>query len=82
MSTANSRMKRVAAFSRRIMDYLHRHPDASDTLEGIAAWWLDQQHIEQLVEEVTEALELLVKKGFLSVHKKNSGTTTYKIKKK
>jgi hypothetical protein len=82
ISMPNSRLSRVEVLSRQILDYLQKHPEASDTLEGIASWWLEQQQIEQLVEEVAEALELLVNKGALNVHKKPGGITTYKIKKK
>jgi hypothetical protein len=81
ISMTNGRMSRVEALSRQIFDYLQKHPEASDTLEGIATWWLEQHRIEQMVEEVADALELLVKKGALSAHKKTSGLTTYKIKK-
>ena len=82
ISMPNGRLRRVEALSRQILDYLQKHPEASDTLEGIATWWLEQQRIEHLVEEVAEALELLVKKGALCAHKKTSAITTYKIKKK
>ncbi|MGD2089588.1 MAG: hypothetical protein PVH61_25660 [Candidatus Aminicenantes bacterium] len=81
-SMANGRVSRLEALSRQILDYLQKHPEASDTLEGIAAWWLEQQRIEDLVEEVAEALEILVKKGAITAHKKTDGTTNYKIKKK
>jgi hypothetical protein len=81
ISMPNGRLSRIEALSRQILDYLQKNPEASDTLEGIAAWWLEQQRIEQLVEEVAEALELLVKKGAVKAHKKPDGITTYKIKK-
>jgi hypothetical protein len=74
--------RKVEALSREILDYLKKHPDASDTLEGIATWWLEQQRIERLVDEVAEALELLIKKGAVRARKINDSVTTYKIKKK
>jgi hypothetical protein len=82
ISMPNGRISRVEALSSRILDYLQKNPEAGDTLEGIAAWWLEQQRIEHLVEEVAEALELLIKKGAVKAHKKSGGVTTYKIKKK
>jgi hypothetical protein len=81
-SIANGRVSRVEALSRQILDYLQKHPKAGDTLEGIATWWLEQQRIEQLVEDVAEALELLVKKSVIIAQKKPDGNTIYKIKKK
>jgi len=82
ISKQNNSLSRVEALSRLILDYLQKHPKASDTLEGIATWWLEQQRIEDLVEEVAEALELLVKKGTIIAHKNLNGTTIYKIKEK
>lgn len=29
-----------------ILDYLRKNPNAADTLEGIAQWWLEQERIE------------------------------------
>jgi hypothetical protein len=48
-----------------IAGYLARHPDAADTLQGIAEWWLPMQRIEAEVEQVTRAVELLVARGLL-----------------
>jgi hypothetical protein len=73
--------RKVEALSREILDYLDQHPDASDTLEGISTWWLEQQRIEQLVDEVADALELLIKRGAVKAQPQNNGITTYKIKK-
>jgi Fe2+ or Zn2+ uptake regulation protein len=80
ISKPNSRLSRIEKLSRRVLDYLQKNPQASDTLEGISAWWLEQQQIEQLVEDVADALELLVKKGIVSACKRPGGFTTYKIK--
>lgn len=71
-----------AALARQILNYLGKYPEAGDTLEGISTWWLEQQRIEHLVEDVADALELLVKKGAVKAHKNTTGLTTYKIKKK
>lgn len=50
--------------AKRIMNYLRKHPDAGDTLEGITKWWLQSECIEQSVEKVSSALQLLVKKEY------------------
>jgi Fe2+ or Zn2+ uptake regulation protein len=72
----------VDALSREILDYLKKHPEASDTLEGIATWWLQKQRIENLVDEVAKALELLIENGTITSHRTLNGTSLYKIKKK
>ena len=33
----------VGNIAQEILRYLERHPDAKDTLEGIAQWWLQPQ---------------------------------------
>ena len=41
-----------------ILSYLHQHPSAKDTPEGIARWWVNQN-----VETVEKALTLLIEEG-------------------
>jgi hypothetical protein len=65
--------------SRQILNYLKKHPQAGDTLEGIAGWWLAQQRIEEVVDEVADALETLIKKGAIKAHTTRSGSSVYKI---
>lgn len=43
-----------------ILHYLHEHPDAADSLEGIASWWLPSPEHAITLEAVQEALALLV----------------------
>lgn len=43
-----------------ILAYLADNPDAQDTLEGIAEWWLLQQRIKHEVANVKTALAELV----------------------
>ena len=39
--------------------YFARHPDAADSAEGIASWWLAGAGIEARVDEVLGALAIL-----------------------
>lgn len=48
-----------------ILDYLIRHPQAKDTVEGITEWWLLEQRIKNALIEVKAALNELVAKGFV-----------------
>jgi hypothetical protein len=48
------------AIGQSILTYLQAHPDAADSLEGIASWWLPRtSHLETL-EAVQTALGQLV----------------------
>jgi hypothetical protein len=48
-----------------VLAYLHRHPAAADTLEGIVRWWLPLQRREDEREHVAAALQALVRSGAL-----------------
>jgi len=51
----------VRRIAREILRYLATHPNAKDTLDGVAEWWLEQKRVERgLVER---ALALLVSHG-------------------
>jgi len=73
-------MNKKEGLARRLLDYLEKNPDAGDTLEGIANWWLEQQRVEQVVDEVAEALDYLVQIGVVQVHKLRGGVPIYKVK--
>ena len=49
----------------RILRYLLRHPNAQDTLEGIAEWWIMEEQIYQKYREVEEALKILVNQNLI-----------------
>jgi len=42
-----------------ILAYLQAHPEAADSLEGIATWWLPAPAFAATSESVLEALRLL-----------------------
>ncbi|HEU5453647.1 MAG TPA: hypothetical protein VFU76_16735 [Terriglobales bacterium] len=48
-----------------VLEYFREHPDAADTLEGIARWRLLQRAITKTVRETNEAIRWLVAEGFL-----------------
>ena len=72
-------MKKKEVIAVQILSYLEQNPDAGDTLEGIATWWLEHQRVEQVVDEVVEALDYLLKKKEIRVFKLQSGSSFYKI---
>lgn len=50
-----------------ILDYLVAHPDAEDTLDGIARFWVTRQRIEVQVEQTKAVLADLVNRGYVIV---------------
>jgi hypothetical protein len=51
--------------ARDILHYLHEHPDATDTLEGIAQWWLTREGTERKVKEVESGVAILLDQGLV-----------------
>jgi hypothetical protein len=48
-----------------LLDYLYSHPDAKDTAEGIANWWLRAHGVMVNQTGVEEAINELVMSGWL-----------------
>ena len=61
----------------QILAYLDQNPDASDTLEGIAEWWLPGAFRPISIDQVRQALEALVTAGLLSTLVDSSGRAHY-----
>jgi hypothetical protein len=51
--------------TRMILDYLAEHPQAMDTVEGIAEWWVRRQEVRSLVGSVTRIVHRLTEEGIL-----------------
>ena len=62
-----------------ILGYLAQHPSAKDTLDGIAAWWLQEHRIEPTLTQVKRVLDRLVaSKAIREVHRLD-GNTFYSL---
>jgi len=48
-----------------VLRYLAEHPNAADTLRGIACWWLAQERVRWETTRVAGILERLVNRGVL-----------------
>ena len=46
--------------ARAVLRYLNGHPEAKDTLDGIARWWLQREWTERLLGDVEQALAILM----------------------
>lgn len=54
---------RTAELAGQIEAYLLAHPEAADTIEGVAKWWLDREKHQNARKFVESALELLEEQG-------------------
>jgi len=64
---------------RAVLAYLHRHPDAADTLDGIVSWWLPQQRYETERERIERVLSVLVERGELRCDRLPDGAVLYAL---
>ena len=48
-----------------ILEYLAEHPQASDTLKGIAEWWIMRQQVRVELDTLKEVLRELTESGAL-----------------
>lgn len=55
--------EKITSIADSIKRYLITRPQASETVEGVAKWWLIQQRFNDSLEQVQVALEYLEKKG-------------------
>ena len=70
---------RRSQIAQAILDYLLEHPDAQDTLAGIAEWWLPAEKKVTRLAIVKEALDHLVAKALVLERKGKDLQTHYRI---
>ncbi len=70
-----SRTSNVVAWL--VLAYLRTNPNAKDTAEGVEQWWLRRWGADFDQTGVTEALEHLVQRGWLTVRGSLSGHRLY-----
>ena len=62
-----------------ILSYLVNHPHAEGPIEAIIEWWLLEQRIEMGMKEVLNAIDELVKNGFVLKRKSKDKHIFYRI---
>lgn len=67
----------VIALAREIESYLTEHPSASDSVEGIARWWLRRQRLQPALGQVQRALDFLVRSQRVRVRRNHEGTQLF-----
>jgi hypothetical protein len=50
-----------------VLQYLAEHPQAADTLAGIASWWLMRHEVRVTVTTLNRVLRALAERGVLEV---------------
>jgi hypothetical protein len=61
-----------------VIGYLAEHPDASDTLEGIAEWWIMRQQTRVEVTTLAKVLQHLADSSLLEKIEEG-GTPRYRL---
>jgi hypothetical protein len=75
-SPPSVRLGRVAL---QILRYLKTYPNAQDTVEGIAEWWLLEERIRYMITEVKQALAELVARGMVLERTGRDGRAHYRL---
>lgn len=63
----------------QILDYLSHHPKAQDTVDGIAEWWMLEQHIRHVIAQVKKAVEELLDAGLIEARVGRDGKACYRL---
>lgn len=67
----------LSALCQGILQYLREHPEAADSLDGIANWWLPKSNQSATTEAVQEALARLVAERRIACIDLADGRTLY-----
>jgi Fe2+ or Zn2+ uptake regulation protein len=70
--------REIASTAEAIQRYLATRPNASETVDGVAKWWLLRQRYEDSIEHVQLALNLLEERGLVIKIRMNDGKEIYK----
>ena len=73
-TSQNGSMEAVAA---AIVDYVHAHPRAADSADGVHRWWIGGQHAGPGLDVVESALDLLVERHVLRRLPLGDGSVLY-----
>ena len=65
--------------TREILGYLLRHPDAADSLEGLARWRLVEMTVRHTLDETERAVHWLVDRGWVREVARPHGATLFTL---
>jgi hypothetical protein len=64
---------------RRILSYLAEHPQAQDTIEGIAQWWLQDPQLQPSGNRLQKALDYLTAQHLVVACQGRNGRVSYSM---
>ncbi len=67
----------VRKLAAQIKRYIKNRPNAGDSLEGIATWWLRQQRTEDNLQLVEKAVTMLLTQGVIEKRTSPAGKGLY-----
>jgi hypothetical protein len=70
---------RLASPAAEILDYLARHPDAQDTIDGILHWWVLDTYVQNWAPKIAETVAQLAQRGYLEEKPSSDGKVFYHI---
>jgi hypothetical protein len=76
---SHSSSSKEPEIAHEILAYLEEKPEAQDTVEGIAQWWLLERKIFHQINMVREALANLVKEGLVVERTGLNSNTRYQL---
>ena len=62
-----------------ILDYLARHPEAQDTIDGILHWWVLDACVRKWAPKIAKTVAQLVEQGFLEEKRSADGKVFYRV---
>ena len=72
-------MRQTLRIAEEIQRYCAAHPNACDSVEGIA-WWVQMQRQEDMKVAVRAAVDWLVKQGVLQKHELQDGSVVFRCR--
>lgn len=69
---------KIISIANEIKRYMVKTPNAAETVDGIARWWLSRQRFEDSVELVQAALDYLESSGEVEKLMSTAGYVTYR----
>ena len=72
----------LSVMAREILAYLNEHPDAQDTLDGIAQWWSSRSAIRYDRAALEQALGELTRQGMIMEINVQGSAPMYRLRRR